>query len=425
MVAHSPPRTPRVKRYVGDNGVTVLHERNPYSRAFCIGVWLKTGSRDEGEGEWGMSHFLEHMLFKGTRRRSAFEISQALEKVGGSLDAFTTKEQICVYAQVLRDHANLAVDVLDDMFLGSVFPPGQVEVEKQVILGEIRDVMDAPDDLIHDLFASEIFPHHPLGKPILGTTRSVSGFSRDTLLKFSRRCMKTDNVVVSVFGVLDRGLLRTVCDKAFRVHRGSRKLLNPDGRAFRPVRRHYPRKLRHQHLCIGTRSCSYLDDRRYPQTVLTTLLGGGMSSRLFQRIREELGLAYSVFTYAESVRDTGIVATYMAVKPGRASAAVAEVFGELDRIRNGDVRPDELRDTKEQLKGRILLGLETASSRMMRNARNEIYYGRQVSEREIIEKIDRVTLADVLDSAPDILDSSRNTVVSLGPSSAGLGFRRS
>ncbi len=424
MVAYSPPRSPRVRRYVGDNGVTVLHEGNAYSRVFCIGVWLKTGSRDEDEGEGGMSHFLEHMLFKGTRRRSAFEISQALEKVGGSLDAFTTKEQICVYAHCLRDHADLAVDVLDDMFTRSVFAPDQVELEKQVILGEIREVADTPDDMIHDLFASEVFPRHPLGRPILGTARSVSGFSRDALVRFSQRRLRSDNVVVSVFGSLDKSLLRAVCDSAFRFRRGSPKVSNADGRAFRPVRRHHRRKLHHQHLCIGTRACSYLDDKRYPQTILTTLLGGGMSSRLFQRIREELGLAYSVFTYAESARDTGIIVTYMAVKPASTGAAVAEVFHQIDEIKNGDIRADELRDTKEQLKGRILLGLETSAAKMMRNARNEIYYGRQVSEREIIDRIDRVTLADVLESAPEILDSSKYTVVSLGPSSAGLHSRR-
>jgi predicted Zn-dependent peptidase len=409
-----------VRKYVGDNGATVLHEDNPSSRAFCIGVWLKTGSRDEEDGEGGMSHFLEHMLFKGTRKRSAFEISRAIEKVGGSLDAFTTKEQVCVYAQVLRDHAELAVDVLDDMLLHSTFPREQVELEKQVILGEIREVMDTPDDMIHELFASEVFPRHSLGRPILGTARSVSGFTREALVRFSRKHLKSGNVVISILGAMDKGLLRTVCDKAFLFRKGPSKSSTADLRRFRPVRRHHKRRLRHQQICIGGRACSYLDEKRYPQTVLTTLLGGGMSSRLFQRIREELGLAYSVFTYGESARDTGVIATYMAVKPSLAGAAIAEVFGELENVRAGKIRKGELLDTKEYLKGRILLGLETSSAKMMRNARNEIYYGRQVSEREIIDRIDSATLADVLESAPHILDAAQNTVVSLGPSPAGV-----
>lgn len=424
-MGHSAPRSPRVKKYVGDNGVTVVHEHDPHSPAFCIGVWIRTGSRDEGEGEAGMSHFLEHMLFKGTRKRSQFEISQAVEKVGGSLDAFTTKEQVCVTAQVLQDHAELAVDLLDDMLRHSVFAPEQIELEKGVVLGEIREAMDAPDDVIHDLFASEVFPRDALGRPILGTTRSVVGFTRDSLVRFSRKLLRSENLVISVFGALDKPLMRRICDASFRFRDGAAKNSPAKLRPFRPVRRHFKRKLHRQHICIGGRASSYLDDRRYPQTILATLLGGGMSSRLFQRIREELGLAYSIFTYAEFARDTGLMATYMAVKPASAGPAIAEVFREIEKVKRGDIRADELRDTKEHLKGRILLGLESSSAKMMRNARSEIYYGRQVTEREIIAKIDRVTLADVIESAPDILDSSRNTVVSLGPSLSGTKtFRR-
>jgi predicted Zn-dependent peptidase len=422
MVA-SPSRSPRVKKYVGDNGATVLHEDNPFSRAFCIGVWVKSGSRDEAEGEEGLSHFLEHMLFKGTRRRSALEISQSLEKIGGSLDAFTTKEQICVHAQTLRDHAGIAVDVLDDMFLESAFAPEQIELEKEVVLGEIRDVMDAPDDVIHDFFASEVFPGHPLGRPILGTPRSVAAFDRTRLVRFSRKHLRAENVVISIFGKLDRKLLRTVCDKAFRFRDGSPRPSSANVGRYRPARRHHRRDLNHQHICIGGRACSYLDEKRYPLTVLTTLLGGGMSSRLFQRIREELGFAYSVYTYAESARDSGVVVTYMAVKPANTGAAVREVFRELEKIHKGDVGKVELRDTKEQLKGKILLGLETSTSKMMRNARNEICYGRQVGEREIIDRIHRVTLDDLLESASGLLEGANNTIVSLGPSSAGLGIK--
>jgi predicted Zn-dependent peptidase len=409
---------------VGDNGVTVLHEDNPFSRAFCLGVWVKTGSRDEAEGEEGLSHFLEHMLFKGTRERSALQISQSLEKIGGSLDAFTTKEQICVHAQTLRDHADVAVDVLDDMFLESAFAPDQIELEKEVVLGEIRDVMDAPDDVIHDLFATEVFPGHPLGRPILGTPRSVAAFDRPRLVRFARKHLRAENVVISVYGSLDRKKLRSICDKTFHFSAGPAKSSSANVGRYRPARRHHRRTLNHQHICIGGRACSYLDDKRYPLTVLTTLLGGGMSSRLFQRIREELGFAYSVYTYAESARDTGVVVTYMAVKPKNTGAAVREVFGELEKIENGGVGEEELRDTKEQLKGKILLGLETSTSKMMRNARNEICYGRQVNEREIIDRINRVTLDDLLESASGLLEGANNTIVSLGPSSAGLGIKR-
>ncbi|MEJ2721688.1 MAG: pitrilysin family protein, partial [bacterium] len=405
---------------MGDNGVTVLHQDNPFSRAFCIGVWVNTGSRDEGNGEEGLSHFLEHMLFKGTRKRSAYEISQSIEKVGGSLDAFTTKEQICVYAQVLSDHADLAVDILDDMFLDPEFAPAQIELEKQVVLEEIQDVMDAPDDVIHDLFASEVFPGHPLGKPILGSPESVSGFDRRKLARYARKHFCSGNIVISVLGTASRRLLKRIRDEAFRFPPGAVKRRNRRIARFEPVRRHYRRKLHQQHLCIGGRAYSYLDAKRFPLGVLTTLFGGGMSSRLFQRIREELGFAYSIFTYTEAARDVGLVGTYLAVSPSKAGVAVREVFRELEKIRSGDLSDEELSDTKEQLKGKILLGLETCAAKMMRNARNEIYYGRQLGEREIIDGIDRVTREDVLACAADLLDGSRNTIVSLGPSSSGL-----
>jgi predicted Zn-dependent peptidase len=414
-------RRSRVRRYAGDNGVTVLHEDNPFSRAFCVGVWLKSGSRDEADGEEGLSHFLEHMLFKGTAKRSSFEISQALERIGGSLDAFTTKEQICVYANVLRDHAGRALEILDDMLLNSTFDAQHVALEKQVVLGEIRDVLDAPDDVIHDFFASEVFRGHAFGRPILGTPQSVSAFDRDKIVRFSRKHLRASNVVVSIFGSADRALLRKACDKFFRFQSGAVRPSSERVGKFRPSRRHHRRNLHHQHICIGGRACSYLDERRYAQTVLTTLLGGGMSSRLFQRIREELGFAYSVFTFSESARDAGIMSTYMAVEPANTGAAMREVFREFRKIREGGVPGGELRDTKEQLKGKILLGLETSPAKMMRNARNEIYYGRQVSEREIIARIDRVTQRDILEAASDLLDGGKSTIVTIGPSSAGIG----
>jgi predicted Zn-dependent peptidase len=416
---------PSVKKYVGDNGVTVLHQDNPLSRTFCIGVWVKTGSRDEGRGEDGLTHFLEHMLFKGTRTRSAYELSQSIEKVGGSLDAFTTKEQICVYAQVLSDHADLAVDIIDDMCLNPTFVPAQIELEKQVVLEEIQDVMDAPDDVIHDLFASEVFSGHPLGKPILGSPESVAGFNKRKLTRYARKHLRADNVVVSVFGKASRRLLKRIRDEAFRFPAGTVKRSAGRIRRYEPVRRHYRRKLHHQHLCIGGRAYSYLDAKRYPLGVLTTLFGGGMSSRLFQRIREELGYAYSVFTYTEAAKDIGLVGTYMAVSPSNAGGAVKEVFRELEKITNGEFSEEELSDTKEQLKGKILLGLETSAAKMMRNARNEVYYGRQLNEREIIDGVNRVTRDDILECAADLLDGDRNTIVSLGPSSSGIRVKRS
>jgi predicted Zn-dependent peptidase len=419
MVTRFPP-TPRVKKFIGESGVTVLQQANVTSRAFCLGAWIKTGSRDETRGEEGLCHFLEHMLFKGTAHRSAFEISRDIEKVGGSLEAFTTREQICLYALVLDDHKDLAADILGDMVLHPSFPADQLALEKRVVLEEIREVMDAPDDLIHDLFAANVFPEHPLGKPILGSPASVSDFSRAKLLRFAGEHFRPENIVIAVYGNIDKRSLMRMCDWSFGEPRASRKR---DARRFHPyraVRRLYRRDLNQQHICIGVRSCSYVDEKRYPLMVLTTLLGGTMSSRLFQRIREELAYTYSIYTYADSARDTGLMGTYMAVKPSNARRVIAEVFKEFAKVTRGEVTVRELEDTKQHLKGKILLGLENASSKMMRMARSEIYFGRQIDERELIAKIDRVSMDDMVDLATETLDVDRNTVVSLGPASLGL-----
>lgn len=414
-----PPRSPHVRVLRGDNGITVVQQDNPVSRAFCVGVWMNTGSRDESRGEEGLCHFLEHMIFKGTANRSAFEISQAIEKIGGSLEAFTTKEQVCVYAQVLEDHQDLAIEILSDMIVNPTFPADQIDLERQVILEEIRDVMDAPDDLIHDLFASEVFPGHPLGRPILGYPETVGRFNRSFLSRFARRHFRGRNLVISIYGTIGRRAQREILDW-FRIRDGAVKRNKQSMRLFKPVRRLVKRRLHHQHICIGSRSCSYVDDKRYPLMVLTTLLGGTMSSRLFQRIREELGYTYSIYTYSEAARDTGLIGTYVSVKPANAGKVVREVFREFAKVKSGQIRRDELADTKEHLKGKILLGLETSAAKMIRLARNEIYFGRQISERELIRKIDRVTMDEVMEVADVVLSPDRNTIVSLGPSSAGL-----
>jgi predicted Zn-dependent peptidase len=420
MISTDSSTSSRIKKYKGANGITVLQQDNLSSRIFCMGVWINTGSRDEAAGEEGICHFFEHMVFKGTKTRSAFEISQAIEKVGGSLDAFTTKEHICIYAQVLNDHKDLAIDVISDMLSNSTFPPDQVALERQVVLEEIDDVEDAPDDFIHDLFASVIFPNHPLGKPILGVPSTVSGFTRDHLIRFAKRTLKAGNITVSIMGNVDKRTLRKICHNAFALPDGTYRRSKRRIGSFRPVRRLYKRKLNHQHLCIGGRACSYLDDKRFPYMVLATLLGGGMSSRLFQRIREELGFAYSIFTFADYARDAGYIGTYLAVKPSNTRAALREIFKEFGKIKDGMITKQELEDTKEHIKGRILLGLETSAAKMIRFTRNEIYYGRQIGERELIDRIDRITMDDILEISADAMNVEKTALVSMGPSSSGI-----
>lgn len=398
----------------------MLHQKPADSRAFCIGVWTRTGSRDEKPGQDGLCHFLEHMLFKGTPGRTALDISKEIEKTGGSLDAFTTKEMMCLYAHVLNDHRDVAFDLLSDMLHNTTFDPEQVELERQVVLEEINDVMDAPDDLVHDLFASVVFPSHPMGRPVLGYPEAVSSFTRRDLIGFWRKIFKASNIVVSVYGDISTRKLRDTCRELFDFPPGTVRRSNPRLARFLPTRKVVHRRLHHQYVCIGNRTFSYLEDDRFPLMVLTTLVGGSMSSRLFQRVREEMGLTYSIFTYSDHSRDTGLMATYMAVRPKNTRAAIKAVLGEYEKIRRGELTGTELDDTKEQIKGRILLGLETSTAKMMRAARNELYFGRQISERELIKRIDAVTLDDILALASRTLDLEDLSVVSLGPSSAGL-----
>jgi len=402
------------------SGLTILHEKNPISKAFCFGVWTRTGARDEAAGEAGLCHFLEHMLFKGTERRNAKQISTDIEKVGGSLDAFTTKDTMCVYGQVLESKKDIAIDLIADMLTASRFAEEHVALERKVVVEEIGDVDDAPEDLIHELFAAEMYPQHPLGRPILGYRKTVAGFKRTDLLRYKRRAFRSSNLVVSVYGNIDLADLTKICETRFSFPKGT---LARDGTRFpTPLarRRHVRRKLHQQHVCMGARTFSYLDDRRYALMVLNASLGGGMSSRLFQKIREEMGLAYNVYTYVDHSRDTGMFAAYMAVNPNMAGKAIEAMTAELESIRKGGLTRTELRDTKDHIKGRILLGLETSASRMMRLARNEISYGRQVPERELIKKLAAVKMDHIAEVAGQVLDTDGYVMVSLGPSGAGL-----
>ncbi len=407
---------PPVRKYVLENGLTVLHQNNPSSRAFCAGVWTRTGSRDERPADAGLCHFLEHMVFKGTSRRNAFQISQEIERVGGTLDAFTTKEHMCVYAHVIRSHRGLALDVISDMLRQSRFADDQVALERQVVLEEIDEVNDSPDDLIHDLFAEMVFPDHPLGRPILGFPQTVGGFSRADLKRISRRVFRASNLVLSIYGNMTRAEVLHAADMLFDFPAGEVKLGN--GKTSGPPQRKVvKRKLHQQHICVGRRTVGYHQEIRFPMLVLSHLLGGGMSSRLFQRIREEQGLSYSIYTYTDHARDTGMLATYLSVNPKHTRRAIDSVLVEFDKVRSGDVTLSELTDVKEYLKGRILLGLETSTARMMRNARNELYYGRQVTEKELIAEIDGVTLDKLNEAA--CLALADTSLISLGPSAVG------
>ncbi len=411
----------RFRRVVLPSGLTVIGEHLDSVRSLSIGVWVRVGARHESAAESGMSHFLEHMVFKGTHSRDAYELALALESVGGHLDAFTGREVTCFDARALDENLDLAVEVLADLVLNPRLDPGDVEKEKKVILDEIDTYEDTPDERIHDLFADVVWAGHPLGNRILGTRESVQAFTKEDVARYHARRYGTANLLVAISGSFDWDRFLDQVSRYFGdVLRG----IAPGGDVVEPNGRdvvHHVKDLAQQYLCIGARGLPSQHPDRHALVVLSTLLGGGMSSRLFQRVREQEGLAYSVYTYADFYRDAGIFCAGMNVQPEHGRRAVALTLEEFERVIREGVPEPELASAKAQLKGSLLLGLESTSNRMHRIARNELYEGRFVPVEELVGRVDQVSSADVQRVASEIISRERLSLVALGPS-AGSAF---
>ena len=405
------------RRIVLPSGLTLIGEHVDSVRSVSIGVWVRVGARFERDGESGMSHFLEHMVFKGTHARDAYELALSLESVGGHLDAFTGREVTCFDARALDEHLDRAVEVLADLVLHPKLHPDDVEKEKKVVLDEIHTYEDTPDERVHDLFADVVWSGHPLGNRILGTRESVAAFTREDVAGYHARRYGARNFLLAIAGRFDWD--RFVEQVALRfgdVPAGVRP--EPDGVEpnGRDVVHHVKKDLAQQYLCLGARGLPSSHPDRHALVVLSTLLGGGMSSRLFQRVREQEGLAYSVYTYADFYRDAGIFCAGMNVMPEHGRRAIAITLEEFERVIREGVPAAELDSTKAQLKGSLLLGLESTSNRMHRIARNELYEGRFVPLDELVRRVDDVTSEDVRRVASEIIARERLSLVALGPS---------
>jgi len=404
------------ERRVLPNGVRVLAQHVPATYSVVLGVFVAVGSRDEDARSAGISHFVEHMVFKGTERRTAFELALALERVGGSLEAHTTKEYTCFYTRVLREHLDLAVDVLSDLVLHSTFPADQIELEHGVVIEEINNVFDTPDDWIFELLADRVYAGHAMALPILGSRESVSGIGRDDLRAFMDWAYVGGNVVIAVAGDIEVDSTMAKLEAAFPfrpgtfTHRRAPVTAAAHGTFLQP-----DEKLTQQYLTLGCDSLSYEDDDRFPLLLTSTLLGGGMSSRLFQSVRENAGLCYSIYTFAEFARDTGATGTFVAVSPENAAAALDLVRKEFDKIRRDGISQQELADNRDQLKGSMLLGMENVASKMSRLAKNEMHYGRQISTDEVLQRLDAVTRDDVMRMVEAYFRPERSALVGLGP----------
>jgi predicted Zn-dependent peptidase len=383
-----------IVREVFDNGLRLVTERIDHVRSVTVGVWLTSGSRHESAEQGGIAHFIEHMLFKGTSRRSAEDIAQAIDSLGGHLDAFTAKEYASYYIKVLDEHLGLAWDVLEDLVLEPAFRPDDIEREKKVILEEIKMVEDTPDDLVHELFTQSLWEGHPLGRPILGTPDTVSAFDQDLLLRYWRNTYTAPNLVIAAVGNIDHGHVRDLVARRFGALPAA--TAPPDGAAPAVLPQVLVRnkELEQSHVCLGTSSYPQHHDDRYSSYVLNTVLGGSMSSRLFQNVREKRGLAYAVFSSLAAYRDAGTMTIYA----GCANDAVRELIDVVvDEVRGmkAGLTDVELRRAKDHLKGSLMLSLESTSSRMSNLARQEIYFDRQFSLDETLEGIEAVTMDDV------------------------------
>ncbi len=387
-----------------DNRIRVVTEHIPGAHSVSVGVWVQNGSRHEPSPKNGISHFLEHMLFKGTEHRSPQDIAREIDSVGGVLNAFTGREYSCYYAKVLAKHFPLALDLLSDIVLNSVFDLDEIEKERRVILQEIHMVEDTPDDQVHDLFSQNFWKGHPLGQSVLGTGESVRGLSREDLLQVMSERYQGENIVICVAGGLEDQPLVDQISEAFQNVPSSDKPLpvctlpqfqrqvNISGKALEQV-----------HICLGTRALPQDHPNRFSCYLLNTILGGSMSSRLFQTIREDLGLAYSTYSYLNCHSDAGALVLFAATSPDDAVKVVALMLKELLRFRQESISAAELFAAKEQLKGHLLLSMDSTDNRMTRLAKNEIYMGCNISLKEVLHGFDRVTSEDILRLAEFIL----------------------
>lgn len=397
------------------NGVRVLTQKIPHVRTVSMGVWVNVGARDEKQTENGISHFIEHMIFKGTRKRTAGQIAREFDAIGGHTNAFTAMELTCYYAKVMDAQLETMVDILSDIFLNSKFDRDEVEKERPIILQEIGMVEDSPEEYLQILSTNNCWGNHPLGRSILGCRDNVVRFEAATMRRFFQNFYQPDQILVAAAGNLDHDHFIRLIGPAFETIQARHHLsarLPPLGR--RAISATY-RDLEQIHISIETDGLSLVDPRRYILSLLNTILGGNMSSRLFQEIRENQGLAYSVYSFTQTHVDAGTFGIYMGVSPDKVGDAVPMALGELEKIRRHPVHPEEIRAAAQYLKGNILLAADSVDNQMVRLAQNELYFGRPIPLQEILTQIDAVTPEAISELAGDLIDLNRLSLTTLGP----------
>ncbi len=404
-----------IRKKVLDNGLTVVTESMPHVRSISVGIWLTTGSRQEKPERNGVSHFIEHMVFKGTESRTAEQIARSVDSIGGHLDAFTAKECVSFNTVVLDEHLEIAFDVLSDLVLHPLFNPEDISRERRVVLEEIKSEEDNPDYLLHEIFTQNFWKDHALGRPILGTRKTIGALEREALQEQFGISYRPNNMLIAAAGNLEQDRLLELVEKRFH------HLVPQDHRLPETLPVIHPHitlrnkpSLEQVHLCLGVPSYPLGHERRYACYVLNALLGGGMSSRLFQNIREKQGLAYTVFSELTPYRDTGCLFVYAGTSPESAPRVVSSVIGEFRSLKENLVGAEELRRAKDHLKGSMMLSLESTSSRMANLARQQMYFGRFFTLDEMIDKIEAVTAEDLTAITHEFFQAEQISLTVLG-----------
>jgi predicted Zn-dependent peptidase len=397
------------------NGIRVVSETLPKSRSVSIGVWVKVGSRHEPPEIGGVSHFIEHLFFKGTQKRTAKDIAIEMDSIGGEMNAFTSQETTTYYAKVVDEHLPVAIDILSDILLGSKFDPLEMEKERKVILEEIKGVEDTPDDYIHELFTSTVWPDNSLGRPILGTKDTIKSLKHENIITYIDNYYSPKEIVISVAGNFEHARLVELLNMSFgKLSRAG--IPKPEGTpAFTGAVSVKKKQLEQAQLCIGCKGLNYTHEDRYVISALNTVLGNSMSSRLFQEIREQNALAYSIYSYVTSYRDTGLLTVYAGTDPSNALEVARLVLKEFRKITEEGITPAEETRVKNQIKGSLVLSLESSNSHMSRIARQEMYYGKYVSMDDIIKGVEKVTAGQVQRLAQQLFSRENLSLTILGP----------
>jgi predicted Zn-dependent peptidase len=403
------------RKTVLDNGIRLVSETLNHFQSVSLGIWVDVGSRDEADTENGISHLIEHMICKGTRSRSTLQIAKKLDAIGGLANAFTGRECTCFHSRVLAKHFHALGDILSDIFLNSLFDDDDLDRERQVILQEISMVEDTPEDHIHVIFNRHFWPDHPLGMPVLGTWDTVSSINKEKIVHYIKRHYRPEGIVIAAAGNIQHEALVDFFKPLFgslEPGNGNRLRNRPNVGAMVSC---HEKELEQVHLCLGGEGPHLSSALRYAGAILNTILGGSMSSRLFQEIRERRGLAYAVYSFLSAYLDTGLLAVYVATDPEELNTVTRLISHEIKKIQEGMVSNSDIHDAKEHMIGGLLLGAENMDSRMMRLAKNEYVFGRYVNYDELIRGLQETSVEEVISAAREIFQADRISLAALGP----------